>query len=136
MKRFDVQGIAINASAKQSFQFIADPENLPQWANAFASINGDSALMVTPAGEVEVSLAIESCEKAGTVDWYMTFPDGSLATAFSRIITDEKGSCIYTFTLTPPPVPLEELEGAIDAQREILTQELIKLKAILESLGK
>lgn len=135
MKRFDVQGIAINTSAKQSFQFIADPDNLPQWANAFASINGDSALMVTPAGEVEVSLAIESCEKAGTVDWYMTFPDGSVATAFSRIIPDEKGSCIYTFTLTPPPVPLEELEGAIDAQREILTQELIKLKAILESIG-
>lgn len=135
MKRFDVQGIAINALAKQSFQFIADPDNLPQWANAFASINGDSALMVTPAGEVEVSLAIESCEKAGTVDWYMTFPDGSLATAFSRIISDEKGSCICTFTLTPPPVPLEELEGAIDAQREILTQELIKLKAILESIG-
>jgi len=34
--------------------------------------------------------------------------------------------------LTPPPVALEELEGALSAQAEILEQELQTLKAKLE----
>jgi hypothetical protein len=37
--------------------------------------------------------------------------------------------------LTPPPVPLEELEGALEAQSAILTQELAALKRILEQRG-
>jgi hypothetical protein len=34
--------------------------------------------------------------------------------------------------LMAPPVPLEALEGALDAQRRTLAGELIRLKAVLE----
>lgn len=62
----------------------------------------------------------------------MTFPDQSVATAFSRLVDAAPDRCIYTFVLTPPPVPLEQLEGALEAQAQTLSHELTRLKEILE----
>lgn len=62
----------------------------------------------------------------------MTFPDRSVATAFSRVVEMDPDHCIFTFVLTPPPVPLEQLEGALEAQSRTLAEELKKLKKILE----
>ena len=43
-----------------------------------------------------------------------------------------RGTCIYSFVLHAPPVPLERLEGALDAQRIALREELAELKGLLE----
>lgn len=88
--------------------------------------------MRTPQGEVEIDLAVLASEVQGTVDWRMTFPDGSVAMAFSRIVALDQDRSIYTFVLTPPPVPLAQLEGALDAQSRTLAEELRCLKTILE----
>ena len=65
----------------------------------------------------------------------MTFPDGSVATAFSRVVEIDATSCVYSFVLTPPPVPLEQLEGALEAQSRTLAEELARLKQVVERHG-
>lgn len=132
MKKFDVQAISLNVSQQQAFTFIADAMRLPEWAQAFSSVAGKRALMRTPNGEVEINLDVRASSETGTIDWYMIFPDGSTAVAYSRVIELNHDSCVYSFILTPPPVPLEQLEGALEMQSKTLTEELAKLKGILE----
>lgn len=132
MKTFDVQAISLNVSQQHAFAFIADAMRLPEWAQAFASVAGKRALMRTPSGEVEIDLDVRASANNGTIDWYMTFPDSSTAVAYSRVVELNHDLCAYSFILTPPPVPLEQLEGALDMQSKTLTEELAKLKEILE----
>lgn len=135
MKNFDVQGIDLNVPRGKALAFIADPAQLPRWTNAFASVTPGRARMRTPSGEVTVDLEVEASPEHGTVDWRMTFPDRSVATAFSRVVEMDRDRCIFSFVLTPPPVPLEQLEGALEAQSRTLAEELKKLKGILEHHG-
>lgn len=135
MRNFDVQGIDLNIPQGKAQAYIADPAHLPKWTNAFASVTPGRAVMRTPEGETEIDLEVDSSLEHGTVDWRMTFPDQSVATAFSRVVEIDPNRCIFTFVLTPPPVPLEQLEGALEAQSLVLTEELRKLKVILEQHG-
>lgn len=88
MKRFDVQGITFNVPRKKAFDFIADPKQLPRWTHAFTSVNGKRALMRTPNGEVAIDLEVRASAEHGTVDWHMTFPDGTLAEQ-SKVLATE-----------------------------------------------
>jgi len=132
MKNFDVQAIELDVSPQQAFGYIANPARLPAWTSGFAEASTERAVLRTPQGEVKIRLAVEASAERGTVDWRMTFPDGSVAVAYSRVVPIAKGRCAYTFVLTPPPVPLEQLEGALAAQSETLKTELRHLKRILE----
>lgn len=135
MKMFDVQGIHLQTPQQHAFAYIADPVQLPQWTNAFASVNNGKAVLRTPTGEVGIGLEVKASAEQGTIDWLMKFPDGSVALAYSRVVALDSKSCVYTFVLTPPPVPLEQLEGALEAQSHTLAEELQKLKEILEQHG-
>jgi hypothetical protein len=88
--------------------------------------------MHTPTGSVEVALAVHASREHGTVDWLMTFPNGSVAAAYSRVVPAGQDRSIYSFILMAPPVPLEELEGTLAQQSHILREELARLRAILE----
>jgi hypothetical protein len=133
MKMFDVQAIEIEAKATKVFEFVSEPRNLPRWTNAFRAVDGERARMETPAGVVDVRLETRANGPAGTVDWVMKFADGSEGGAQSRVTETGRGTSIYSFVLHAPPVPLEQLEGALDAQRVTLAKELVQLKSILES---
>lgn len=135
MRSFDVQGIDLAVPRSKAFAFIADPAQLPKWTNAFASVTAEQAVMRTPSGEVMIDLEVQASAEQGTVDWRMRFPDHSVATAFSRLVETGPDRCIFSFVLTPPPVPLEQLEGALEAQARTLAEELKKLKEILEYHG-
>ena len=135
MNSFDIQGIELAVPRSKAFAFIADPAQLPRWAAAFASATAGRAAMRTPGGEVMIDLEVQASEEKGTVDWRMRFPDHSVATAFSRLVEIDPDRCIFSFVLTPPPVPLQELEGALEAQAQTLAKELRKLKEILEQHG-
>jgi hypothetical protein len=126
MITFDVQSIEIAAPFSRAFPYIADPANLPEWTHAFKHIVKDHATMETPAGAVQVGLRVDASEPHGTIDWTITFPDGSEAKAASRVIPHGDRS-IYTFVLEAPPVPLERLEGALAEQSRILIKELATL---------
>ena len=133
MKTFDVQGIEIMASPKRVFAFLREPGNLPQWAHAFVSARDGRARLETPAGEVDISLDVSAEAAAGTVDWRLTFPDGGVALAQSRVTATIRGTCIYSFVLHAPPVALEQVEGALEAQIATLRSELATLKSLMEA---
>lgn len=132
MKRYDVQAIEIKVTADQVFAFVAQPQNLPRWTNAFAEANEATALMVTPAGRVPVGLQTLANAQTRTVDWKMTFPDGAVGWAYSRV-TPSGSSSVFSFVLMAPPVPLERLEGALAEQIKTLGHELARLKELLET---
>src|SRR6266849_2840629 len=131
MKTFDVQSIEIQTDFHRAFTYIADAKTLPEWTHAFNEVSDGTAVMATPQGSVPIRLAVNSSARHGTIDWIMDFPDGSRATAFSRLIEAGKNRCIYIFTLMAPPVPLEQLEGALEQQAKVLEQELASLARIL-----
>lgn len=133
MKTHDVQSVAIARPAAEVFDFVADPGNLPRWTNAFKQADATSAILVTPAGEAPIALRTVANREAGSVDWFMTFPDGSEGVAFSRVTPEGAEGAIYSFVLMAPPVPLEALEGALAEQMKILAHELESLKARLEA---
>lgn len=132
MKTFDVQSIEIDRPVKEVFDYVANPANLPSWTNAFKSADHEKAELVTPAGAVPIALKTEANLQAGTVDWFMTFPDGGTGSAFSRATANGAGKSIYSFVLMAPPVALELIEGALTEQMAILARELETLKAVLE----
>jgi hypothetical protein len=133
MRMFDVQGIEIRAARDKVFEFLRVPENLPRWAGAFVFAGNGRARLETPGGAVDIALEVSADAVAGTVDWRLEFPDGGMAIAQSRVTETTRGTCIYTFVLHAPPVALERIEGALEAQRATLRSELATLKALMEA---
>lgn len=132
MRTFDVQSLELGVSRDKAFRFIANPANLPRWAQAFKHVANGAALLQTPKGKIEIRLEVEASVESGTIDWVMHFPDGSVGHAYSRVITQGNHRSLYSFILTVPPAPLEELEGALEQQSRILKEELTTLRALLE----
>jgi hypothetical protein len=132
MKMFDVQAIEIDASPELVFRIVRDPRRLSEWAQAFEQADDVRACLKTPRGAVDIALQTVAHEGARTVDWRLTFPDGTDALAQSRITETARGTAIYSFVLHAPPVPLEQLEGALREQRKTLAHELETLKALCE----
>ena len=132
MRTFDVQGIEIAAPRRKIFEFLREPVNLPRWAKAFVTAGNGRARLETPAGAVDVSLGVTAEPDTGVVDWRLTFPDGGVGIAQSRVTETTRGTCIYSFVLHAPPVALEQIEGALDAQRLVLQSELATLKELME----
>ena len=133
MKNHDVQEILIDAPAHRVFDYLADASNSPEWAEAFASVEGDRAVLRTPAGEVEIGLEVLASPDQGTVDWRMRFPDGTVETAWARVVPTPDDRTVFTFVLMPSAPMLEQLEGDLSRQSETLAGELITLKGLLEN---
>ena len=132
MRMFDVQGIEIVATRAKVFEFLKEPGNLPQWAHAFVSAEEGRARLETPAGAVDVGLDVSADAEAGTVDWRLAFPDGTIGVAQSRVTETSRGTSIYSFVLHAPPIALKQVEGALEAQRALLQSELATLKSLME----
>ena len=133
MRTHDIQGIEIQANKDDVFAFVREPGNLTRWTNAFEQVAGGRARLLTPAGSVDITLDTLANAQAGTVDWTLRFPDGSVGLAHSRVQETTRGSCIYSFVLHAPPVELEQLEGALQEQIVTLKQELATLKELMEA---
>lgn len=133
MKTFDVQSVGIERPAMAVYQFLADPRNLPKWTNAFKRADETSAELATPNGAVPIQLKSFADARSATIDWEMTFPDGAVGTAYSRVTPDGEARSVYAFVLMAPPVPLEAIEGALGEQMQILAEELTTLKSLLEA---
>ena len=131
MKNFDVQHTLIQAPFNSVFEYIVNPKNLPEWTSAFSSADENKAVLETPNGKLEVGLEVKSSKEHGTVDWHMTMPDGSVAAAYSRITPNGASSSVYIFVLMAPPGPIEQVEGTLKQQMELLQTELQNLQKIL-----
>lgn len=128
-----IRSIEITAPYEKAFAFIADPKNLPAWAEAFEAADKDTARLRTPTGTASIALRVTAARDTGTIDWMMTFADGTVGTAMSRLIPADSNNLVYSFVLNAPPVPLEQLEGALEAQTLTLEKELATLKRLLET---
>ena len=131
MRVHEVRSIEIEAPYERVFPFIASPANLPRWAHAFQSVEGTRARLQTPNGTAEIDLHVRASIEHGTIDWEMTFADGTAATAMSRVTRAPLGRVVYTFVLNAPPLPLEQLEGALNAQVQTLELELERLRELV-----
>ncbi|MCB0372767.1 MAG: hypothetical protein KDD31_07160 [Muricauda sp.] len=131
IKNHDVQSINLSTSTEIAFNYIADPANLSNWTGAFKKADDKTALLITPKGELNIGLETKTNKELGTIDWYMTMPDGSVGVAYSRVTAGPDEKAIYSFVLIAPPVPLEEIEGTLAAQIVQLQEELVKLDSIL-----
>lgn len=132
MRMFDIQAVEIRAARRKVFEFLRDPANLPRWAHAFVSVENGRARLERPTGAVDVGVNVTADAETGVVDWRLAFPDGSVGIAQSRVTETTRGTCIYSFVLHAPPVALEHVEGALDAQRVQLQAELATLKSLME----
>jgi hypothetical protein len=128
MRDFDVQTVELKGPFERAFRYLADPRNLPEWTHAFRSVDNGRATLATPRGSVVVGLEVRAAIESGTVDWFMTFPDGSVGRAFSRLTPLDHARVLYSFVLLAPPVPLEQVEGALAEQAKVLRQELTALQ--------
>jgi hypothetical protein len=133
MRTFEVHGIEIEAEPSRVFAFVSDPRNLPRWARAFRAADQARAQLETPRGAIDIALRTLPCREAGSVDWEFQFPYGTIGLAQSRVTPTARGTSIYSFVLHAPPVPLEQLEGALAEQSVTLREELATLKALMES---
>ncbi|MBQ4805092.1 hypothetical protein J8L88_19665 [Aquimarina sp. MMG015] len=131
IKNHDVQSINLTTSTEKAFDYIANPLNLSKWTGAFKEADQESALLVTPNGELKIGLETKINKELGTIDWYMTMPDNSIGVAYSRVTAGPDNNAIYSFVLIAPPVPLEEVEGTLSAQIGQLKEELLLLQTIL-----
>jgi hypothetical protein len=124
--RAETRSISIEATPAAVFAFVADPYNLPRWAPGFASeIRPDGERWTVTSGSTELTIAIESSEKHGTVDM-LGGPDRNVG-AFSRVLPNAGGS-EYLFTLFfPGGTP----EDAITAQMEVVEEELRTIREIV-----
>ena len=132
MSDFIVESVTLNVDAENAYEYIRDPANLPEWTNAFRTIDGESALMETPKGRVEVGLHVVGSPELRTVDWKMVFPDGREGWAWSRIFPFEDDRCFYSFVLPKPPDELEQIEGDLATQAGLLREELKRLQSIMK----
>lgn len=133
MRMFDVQGIEIMAPRQKVFAFLREPRNLPRWAHAFVTAGEHHARLETSAAAVDIALDVSADAEAGVLDWRLMFPDGGVGIAQSRVTETTRGTCIYSFVLHAPPVALEHVEGALEAQRATLRSELATLKSLMEA---
>ncbi len=132
MRVHEVRSIEIEAGYAAAFSFIADAGNLPRWAHAFEEVEGERARLRTPNGVANIAVRVSASREHGTIDWRMTFPDGTAATALSRLTRAPESRLVYSFVLHAPPLPLEEIEGALAQQVRTLESELMTLKGLLE----
>ena len=132
-------GMARWLLAQVAIKVLRKDARLREWYKRIKRRRGSTiarvAVMRTPQGRVEVGLETLASPDQGTIDWRITFPDGSVARAYSRVVELDPGRCAYTFVLMAPPVPLQDLEGALEVQSKTLARELVTLKGILEARG-
>jgi hypothetical protein len=131
LKTHDVQNIEIAVPFAVAVKYISDCGKLPEWAAAFKEVSPGKAKMATPNGAVDVDLKVDT-SACGSIDWTMVFPDQSVGKAYSRVVALGPRSVSFVFVLTAPPVPLAQIEGALEQQMRILREELKRLKGILE----
>jgi len=131
MKTFILEGISIDRPFADVFRFVSDRQTLPLWTKAFKKVTPTGALYETPEGNVQIGLEVNSNREAGSVDWVMTFPDGDVERAYSRVIAENPRRTNVQFFLAPK-VPAEKLAGAIEQFSAVIREEFAVLRATLE----
>ena len=121
--------ISIDRPANEVYEFVSNPENVPQWAaglgGSIEPINGDW-IAESPMGRVKVKFAPNN--EFGVFDHYVTLPSGETVYNPMRIFPNDDGSEVI-FTLYQRPNVTNEEFGEDAAA---VTRDLQTLKTLLE----
>ena len=127
--RSATETIGIEQDATSVFEFVASPENLPQWAVGFCkNIRRNGEQWIVDTGKGDVGLRIVADHSRGIVDFHMSPAPGIEAVAYSRVIPRGRGA-EYVFTFFQEP-HLDD--AAFDAGVRTLADELRLLRMRLE----
>jgi hypothetical protein len=107
----------LDAPREQVFRYLADVENLPDWATEFArelKFEDGKAKVVNGLGEFYFS--IESDPETGVIDMYAGPTEEELAVFPTRVVELSGGKVAYSFTMFQgPEMPDELFESQYDA---------------------
>lgn len=120
--------ISINCLAQKVYEFVSQPENLPQWLTFIIGVRQvDGAWFVdTPAGPMGIQFLAHN--QLGVLDHYALLPDGQKVLNPMRVISNGGGSEVI-FTLFQHSGMTDE-QFIKDAQT--VETDLNKLKSVLE----
>jgi hypothetical protein len=119
----------LDASRQTVFDFMADIENLPQWATEFAREmrrEGDDYKVLNGLGEF--FFRIESEPETGVIDMFAGPSKDAMAVFPTRAVSLPDGRTAYSFTMFQGPEMSEEI---FDSQRASLERELDNLERLL-----
>ncbi len=124
--------IRIGRSAAEGFDFIADPETMPQWAihnvKAIRKLEGGRWEMETPRGKATLVPRYE--RTSGVLDHEFIDANEGVWQVSARIVSVGPSESVYMITLPKPdPLPLE----AFEAGMKLMDDELAALKRCVES---
>lgn len=122
--------VSINRSASEVYQFAANPENLPKWAEGLSrsqikKVNG-KWIADSPMGEVKIRFTEENL--FGVLDHDVTLPSGEKNHNPMRVVPNNDG-CEVVFMLFHLP-RMSRADFEHDA--ELVEKDLRKLKSLLE----
>jgi len=131
MKRYAVLETEIEAPYNKVFSYIANPENLPEWALLFEHADQHSAVIDFPEGKSKIRMETKTND-SGVIDWHMHMPNGQIEIAHSRVSELPNGNSLYIFAFNvPSQVSDDHVEETLKAQKELVTEELGNLRKIL-----
>lgn len=116
-----------DAPKEAVFDYLADVENLPEWATDFAQElkyeNGD-AKVVNTLGEFYSQLAADA--ETGVIDMYAGPTKDELALFPTRVVALPDGRSAYSFTMFKAPSTPDDL---FESQYESLRREFDNIRA-------
>lgn len=127
MKRAETRSISIAALPAGVHGYLADAQNLPEWAPSFATaVRACSGHWVVIQGDVEIDVAILADRDRGTVD-IVSAADHARG-AFLRVLPNGQGSELLFTLLFAHDTP----EHQIDAQMVTVENELAAVRRACE----
>lgn len=122
--------VSINRSVPDVYLFVANPENLPKWAEGLSRTTmtkiDDEWIADSPMGAVKIKFVKQN--EFGVLDHDVTFPSGEINHNPLRVVRNSSGSEVI-FTLYHLP---RMSDADFDHDTKLVEQDLKKLKAILE----
>jgi hypothetical protein len=117
----------LDAPRNVVFDYLANIENLPDWATEFARElrrDGDDYKVVNGLGELY--FAVEADPASGVIDMYAGPTNDAMALFPTRVVELPHGKTAYTFTMFQAPGMPDEL---FDAQHASLQRELTNIES-------
>jgi hypothetical protein len=121
--------ISINRTPDKVYAYIANPENLPQWAAGLSGTirrAGESWIADSPMGEVTITFAPHN--EFGVLDHEVTLPNGETVYNPMRVVRNDRDSEVIFTLFHRPGMTQEDIQN--DAAQ--VFKDLLKLKMILE----
>lgn len=121
--------VSIERPWREVYRFVANPENMPQWASGLASgLTRDGEEWVTgggPLGAARVRFAPEN--DYGVLDHQVTLPDGTVVDNALRVVPNGDGAEVM-FTLLRQP---NMTDDAMHADAAHVERDLATLQRLL-----